>query len=818
MAAQRLLAVSPNLPCAMDRQEWSLEDYHICKTLYNGYAAQVYTATCRYSGIEVVLKIYQDVDKAPDVAQHEMYREVAIQSGLQHPNVVHLFGAFEEGDTLVLVQEYVPNGDLLALMQSHGGRVDETTVVKAVLRPLLGALMYLHRWGIVHRDIKPENVLFAADGSVKLADFGLAINMVEERPISRVGTLDYMAPEVLRCPIKQSMAMTPPPGAPARYGFATDVWAVGIVTFELLSGLPPFASDCRYQAESRICSSLPPIFPHSISPMARDFILRALAPIPGDRPTIRQLIDHPWIVSPEACLASKAGRLHMHPYPFSHPYSQSQPQQERSAVLQSQATMSFSPAAASQTSEVPYGGDPEPPLSAASRVAVSVSPSPRPTAAASAPPSAASTAAASPDVSPTRLPAPLSQLSAAVASVVTTPRGSPISQMHHQHQQHHQQQLSQQQQHSQEPLSNLQATAGAAKPVLSIDQQLRALQQQQLLDLSRLPLGQIQGMIQKLQEAMQFAVVQQQQMQQQQPQRQPVFQPADSEASAVHVGNTLVAAVVSGTALAARSRCSGGGDVVRPAVSNARPAAGGEDVYMADVAQELSQDVLPGTTDACTVVSRIQAAAGPLTARSAAAYSCSNSPQGKILHPHQQELQQRRAAGAAAPSIVSLSAAVDSASHVSAATEYASLCASRRTTADVTPRAIVTVAASDSPTQVSRVRYQIVPEAPPQVLSTRSAEGGSDLEQVATLTTARTDGTVAGVAATPRPTCSGGGFGRCSHGGALHEGDGLVYVSIGSSRKAGGLQVQPEGHCNGLGLVVGSEVDVPVWVRQLGTS
>ncbi|EFJ51314.1 hypothetical protein VOLCADRAFT_57472, partial [Volvox carteri f. nagariensis] len=262
----------------MERQEWSLEDYHICKTLYNGYAAQVYTATCRYSGMEVVLKVYHDVDKSPDVAQHEMYREVAIQSGLQHPNIVHLFGAFEEGDTLVLVQEYVPNGDLLALMHSHGGRVDELTVVKAVMRPLLAALMYLHRWGIVHRDVKPENVLFAADGSIKLADFGLAINMVEERPISRVGTLDYMAP--------------------ARYGFATDVWAVGIVTYELLTGLPPYASECRYQ--TRICSALPPIFPTSVSPMARDFILRALSPVPGDRPTVRQLLEHPWIVNSDS--------------------------------------------------------------------------------------------------------------------------------------------------------------------------------------------------------------------------------------------------------------------------------------------------------------------------------------------------------------------------------------------------------------------------------------------------------------------------------------------------------------------------------------
>ncbi|GIM09673.1 hypothetical protein Vretimale_13525 [Volvox reticuliferus] len=787
-------------------EEWSLEDYHICKTLYNGYAAQVYTATCRYSGMEVVLKIYHDVDKAPDVAQHEMYREVAIQSGLQHPNVVHLFGAFEEGDMLVLVQEYVPNGDLLALMQSHGGRVDEATVVKAVLRPLLGALMYLHRWGIVHRDIKPENVLFAADSSIKLADFGLAINMVEERPISRVGTLDYMAPEVLRCPIKQSMAMTPAPGAPARYGFATDVWAVGIVTFELLTGLPPFASDCRYQAESRICSSLPPIFPHSISPMARDFILRALAPIPGDRPTIRQLMEHPWIVNPEACLIGKAGRPHTHAYPFSHPHTQPHLHSQRSGVLQSQPTMSFSPAAASQTLGVAYGSDP--PHSAASRAAVAVLPSPRPTAAVSAPPSAASTAAASPAVSPIRQQLPLCQLSAVVASVAATPQGSPVYQTQdHRHQQ--------QQQHKQQPQANPEATTGMAEPVLSIDQQLRALQQQQLLDLSRLPLDQIQGMIKKLQEAMQLAVVQQQQMQQQ-PQQQPVLQPAGSEASAVDMRNA--ATVVPGTALAAHSRCSGGSNVVRPAVSTtARPAAAGEDVHMADVAQEVSQEIMPGT-GAYTVVSRMQAAAVtaaiPMTARSAA-YSCSNSPQQKILHPQQQrqqqELQERPAAGAAAPSTLSMSAAIDSVSHVSAATEYASLCASRRTTADATPRATVAVVASDSPTQVNRVSHQEVTDAPPPVL-TRSAEGGS-LLQVALLATAHNDDTIARLGLTPRPTCSGGGSGRCSHGGALHEGDGLVYVSIGSSRKAVGV-IQSEGNCTGLGLVVRNETELPAWVRR----
>ncbi|KAG2487001.1 hypothetical protein HYH03_014373 [Edaphochlamys debaryana] len=298
----RLLSLSPNLPQSMERQQWTLHDYHILHTLYSGYAAQVYTATCKYSGVEVVLKVYNDVNKAPDVAQHEMYREVAIQSGLQHNHI--------EAGTLVLVQEYAPSGDLLGLLHAHGGRCDEATVVQIVLRPLLDALLYLHRWGVVHRDVKPENVLFAGDGSVKLADFGLAINTVEERPVSRVGTLDYMAPEVLRCPVKQSMAMAPGPGDPPRYGFATDVWAVGVVTYELLTGLPPYASECRYQAEARILAAQPPPFPYFLSPMARDFIQRALSPAPLDRPTVRQLLQHPWILDPQACLAQAHAHAH----------------------------------------------------------------------------------------------------------------------------------------------------------------------------------------------------------------------------------------------------------------------------------------------------------------------------------------------------------------------------------------------------------------------------------------------------------------------------------------------------------------------------
>lgn len=72
----------------------------------------------------------------------------------------------------------------------------EAHVVKNVIAPFLATMAHLHARGILHRDIKPENILLTDKGEIKLADFGLAIDTVREKPMSRVGTLDYMAPEV----------------------------------------------------------------------------------------------------------------------------------------------------------------------------------------------------------------------------------------------------------------------------------------------------------------------------------------------------------------------------------------------------------------------------------------------------------------------------------------------------------------------------------------------------------------------------------------------------------------------------------------------
>jgi aurora kinase, other len=77
-------------------------------------------------------------------------------------------------------------------MARRGGRLTEHQAVTMVLHPFLLGLNYLHSQNIVHRDIKPENILFEENGALKIADFGLSINTDEERPVTRLGTLDYM--------------------------------------------------------------------------------------------------------------------------------------------------------------------------------------------------------------------------------------------------------------------------------------------------------------------------------------------------------------------------------------------------------------------------------------------------------------------------------------------------------------------------------------------------------------------------------------------------------------------------------------------------
>ncbi|GIL67655.1 hypothetical protein Vafri_20979 [Volvox africanus] len=298
-----LLGMNPAVPPAMRRRKWTLDDYQVAKRMYKGSTSAVYRAACVRSGTTVALKVYF-LNKVPSNVVHMIRREIELHLPLVHRNIVMLYAAFQDEKHIVLVEEFAARGDLFGIHRSMNCRLTDTQTSELILAPFLDALSYLHARGIMHRDIKPENILFTNEWTLKIADFGVSINMHDERAVTRTGTADYMAPEVERCPLKHApednknnpnLAYTP----------AIDVWSVGVLAYEMLVGFPPFVSNgpgedsgsrqgvAAFLAEQATRKTLR--FPASISAAAKDFIMATLNENPGDRPTAQQLLKHPWL-------------------------------------------------------------------------------------------------------------------------------------------------------------------------------------------------------------------------------------------------------------------------------------------------------------------------------------------------------------------------------------------------------------------------------------------------------------------------------------------------------------------------------------------
>ena len=192
--------------------------------------------------------------------------------------------------------ELADNGDLYEHLKNNGNIVQEKYAVRDVISPCLNTLSYLHTLNIIHRNIKPENIVLARTNDkmmIKLADFGVSIDCSSERPVTRCGTLDYISPEALACPDK-----THPNDnkdlIELVYGPSVDVWAVGVLAYELIVGLPPFEKDSRRDTRDAILYDEPE-FPSTVSSQAKSFILAALNKSAAARATVVDLLKHPWI-------------------------------------------------------------------------------------------------------------------------------------------------------------------------------------------------------------------------------------------------------------------------------------------------------------------------------------------------------------------------------------------------------------------------------------------------------------------------------------------------------------------------------------------
>jgi len=268
--------------------------------LCRGVASAIYLATCAATRNKVVLKVYAK-RRLSARQKSELARELALLKRLEGPYVVRLLGSFETDNDVVLVLEHCAGGDLFKAMIVRGLVADEQKACVEVVAPLLRLLEKMHRLNVCHRDIKPENIFLTARGELRLGDFGLAIDNSRELAFARVGTLDYMAPEVLRNPktrLCESPAVTLEELSArgiAPYGPAVDVWAVGVLAYELVTSRPPFECDDEREETELILHSNSIRFPPGRLAAWADFVRRVLTKDPRLRPTAYELLEHPFI-------------------------------------------------------------------------------------------------------------------------------------------------------------------------------------------------------------------------------------------------------------------------------------------------------------------------------------------------------------------------------------------------------------------------------------------------------------------------------------------------------------------------------------------
>eukprot|EP00892_Ulva_mutabilis_P000882 jgi/Ulvmu1/10795/UM069_0029.1 len=148
----------------------------------------------------------------------------------------------------------------------------------------------MHRRGLIHRDIKPENLLMADDNTVMLCDFDLSIDGTNDTPVSKVGTPDYVAPEVLRDAPSRNHSR----GARKQRGTYTDkvdIWAVGVLAWEMVAGAAPFAGATAQEVQRNVCNKLIEM-PQHWPPDFANFVAACLSQQPHLRPAASDLLKH----------------------------------------------------------------------------------------------------------------------------------------------------------------------------------------------------------------------------------------------------------------------------------------------------------------------------------------------------------------------------------------------------------------------------------------------------------------------------------------------------------------------------------------------
>ena len=267
-------SVSQNLEA-----EPKLNDFIVMKELGSGSFGHVLLAQHKITQAKYAIKA---IDKRSRVNIQEMpyfIREIEIMYRVHHPNVVKLFGHFEDNNYCYFIMEYMPGGNIYSIVQrTHVVTLQE---IASIMKDVISAVYFLHHMHpkIVHRDIKPENVLLDQGNHAKLTDFGWSNYM--EGGIKRTtvcGTPVYLAPEIINN---------------TGHDEHVDIWCIGVLLFELIVGRPPFSGETEQAVRYNI-ARMRINWPRNLDKDAADLISKILKYNPEQRISLEQMLLHPF--------------------------------------------------------------------------------------------------------------------------------------------------------------------------------------------------------------------------------------------------------------------------------------------------------------------------------------------------------------------------------------------------------------------------------------------------------------------------------------------------------------------------------------------
>jgi serine/threonine protein kinase len=258
-----------------------ISDYIIERALGEGGMGEVYLARHTVLDQQVAIKILDPEVARKSGVRERFIQEANIQAKLKHPNIVQVLTATKtDGGTPALIMEYVDGKSLAEVLELRGALPVEDAL--KVMQQVLSAVGYAHKQGVIHRDLKPSNVMVMASGEVKVTDFGIA-KVLGSAKLTRTGTAmgsaHYMSPEQIR--------------RPEAVDARSDVYSLGCVFYEVLTGRPPFGDGSVSGTESdfeikegHVRGQIPQLgsFRQGVPAWLERLVMQLLAKEPDDRP------------------------------------------------------------------------------------------------------------------------------------------------------------------------------------------------------------------------------------------------------------------------------------------------------------------------------------------------------------------------------------------------------------------------------------------------------------------------------------------------------------------------------------------------------